>query len=296
MIRFATALTLASVLVGARFGMHMSAAPVAGFPTLPDLKNGEGDTVSIGVAVTGQVAGVTYSATGLPAGIQIINETFTDGTGTHSRGVLRGTLRRGEPGTDPATNAGSYTGDEGIYNIQITATGSDSSTSTSNVFTWDIGRWGSGDVFVGGGSFTYQVYSKDGDYRYDVKVGDPLTQIGYTTGCAANWRTGEVWATNFENSVNVITRHAGSAATPYTDPSRAVSTLRYLPGALFPMDNSVESITVDNAQTMYVGHSYGWFNNNNEYSDPNGKAVWLDDRWTLPARFIAAISSPTQDG
>lgn len=296
MIRFATALALAGVLAGARFGMHISAAPVAGFPTLPNMKSGEGDTVSLAVAVIGQVPGVTYTATGLPAHFRIDNETFTDGTGTHSRGVIRGTWNRGAAGTDPVSNAGSYTGDEGIYNVTIHATAADLSTSTSNTFTWDVGRWGSGDVFVGGGTFTYQVYTKDSDFRYDVKVGDPLTEAGFTAGCSANWRTGEIWATNFENNVNVITRHAGSALTPYADPTRTVSTLRFSPGALYPTDVSVESIAFDNSQNMFVGHSYGWANNNNEYSDQNGKAVWLDDIWTIAARFVAATTTTTFGG
>ena len=87
-------------------------------------------------------------------------------------------------------------------------------------------------VFVGGGNYTYQVYSASSQFKYDVKVGDPLTTAGFTTGCAVNWHTGEVWATNFENNVDVILRHAGSAATPYTDRSRTVSTLRSVVGEI----------------------------------------------------------------
>ncbi len=219
--------------------MHVSAAG-AGFPTLPNLKYGEGDAISLAVAVTGQAAGVTYTATGLPASVRVDNENFTDGTGTHSRGVLRGTFRTGVAGTDPATSGSGYQGDEGVYTIQVRA----SDGSVSNTFTLDVGRWGSGDVFVGGGNYTYQVYSASSQFKYDVKVGDPLTTAGFTTGCAVNWHTGEVWATNFENNVDVILRHAGSAATPYTDRSRTVSTLRSVVGGLYPVPAPIRSCRV----------------------------------------------------
>ena len=160
------AIALAGVLAGARTGMRALAG--AGFPALPNLKHGEGDTVSIAIAVTNQVAGLTYSATGLPLGVHIETENFTDAQGVaRSRGLLRGTLRTGAAGTDPVSNAGSYTGDEGIYSVQIQA----SDSSVSNTFTWDIGPWATGDVFVGGGTYTYQVYSKDSEFKFDVLRG-----------------------------------------------------------------------------------------------------------------------------
>src|SRR5205809_915859 len=59
---------------------------------------------------------------------------------------------------------------------------------------------------------------------------DPNITFGSTTGCAVNWRTGEVWATNFDDiypALNVITRHSGSNPLPYTDPARRLSTERY---------------------------------------------------------------------
>ena len=180
------AVALAGVLAGARTGIHAFSSAGAGFPVLPNLIHGEGDTISIAVAALTQPAGLTYTATGLPTGIRIDTENFTDGTGAHSRGVLRGTLARGGAGTDPVTNAGSYTGSEGVYTVTIQA----SDSSLSNAFTWDIGRWGSGDVFVGGGSSTYQVYTKDGEFKYDVKLGGPTQTEMFTTGCAANWKTG----------------------------------------------------------------------------------------------------------
>lgn len=285
-IRFVMAIAIAGVMAGARTGMHALAG--AGFPVLPTLKHGEGDMVSIAVAVNNQVAGLTYSATGLPLGVHIETENFTDAQGVaRTRGVLRGTLRTGAAGTDPVTNAGSYTGDEGIYSVQIQA----SDSSVSNTFTWDVGRWGEGDVFVGGGTYTYQVYSKDSEFKFDVRVDDPNTTQGFTTGCAANWHTGEVWATNFENTVNVITRHAGNAQAPYTDASRALSTIRLKGGgAINPIDLDAESIAFDNAQNMYVGHSFGWANNNGEPADINGAPVWLDDNFSLPTRFNNATS------
>ena len=96
-----------------------------------------------------------------------------------------------------------------------------------------------------------------------------------------------MWATNFENGVNVITRHAGSALTPYTDASRQVSTIRLKGGgALNPaIDLDVESIAFDNAQNMFVGHSYGWANNNGDPADANGAALWVEDTFSLPTLF-----------
>src|SRR5262249_28381911 len=157
---------------------------------------------------------------------------------------------------DPVTNSGNYTGDEGTYNVTVRA----SDGSVSNVFTWDVGRWAKGDVFIGSGLWTYQVYSADGFHKFDLTVPDnPSNSVGLTTGCAANWKTGEVWATNFDDvtpAVNVFTRHAGTAAFKYTDASRRVSTERYGPFAnsatpiassQFPVDINPESVAFDNA-------------------------------------------------
>lgn len=267
--------------------MHAFSSAGAGFPALPNLAHGEGDDVSIAVAVLNQPAGVTYSATGLPVGLHVDNENFTDTNGIpHSRGVLRGTLRRGAPDTDPVRNAGSYSGDEGVYTVTVSA----SDGSVSNAFSWDIGRWGSGDVFVGGGTSTYQIYTKDGDFKYDVRLGGATDTQMFTTGCAANWHTGEVWATNFDNDVNVITRHTSDPSAPYTNAARKLSTIRSVPGGVWPIDENDESITFDNAQNMYVGHSFGWSNNNGDAADINGKAVWLDDTFTLAWRFNSVVS------
>lgn len=267
--RFAVATTLAAVFVGARFGMHVMAGAPAGFAVLPDLKHGEGDAITIAIAETG-FPNVTYTATGLPPGITMI--TGVDSLG-HVTGVLTGTLQKGAGGTDPVTNGNAYTGAEGIYNVTVRA----SDGSQSNTFNWDIGRWASGDVFVGGGTWRYQVYSKEGDFKYDVVVPDnPSLTFGSTTGCAANWRTGEVWATNFDEiypAVNVITRHAAGPGSPYTDITRRLSTARYSAFSPTPVDMNPESIIFDNAQNMYVGHSNGLFSADSLPLDSAGRPV-----------------------
>lgn len=253
--RFAVATTLAAVFVGARFGMQVFAGAPAGFAVLPDLKHGEGDTVTVAIAETG-FPNVTYTATGLPPGITMITGVDTQG---HVTGVLTGTLPQGVAGTDPVTNGSAYTGAEGIYNVTVSA----SDGSQSNTFKWDIGRWATGDIFVGGGTWTYQVYSKNGDFKYDIVVPDnPSLTFGSTTGCAANWRTGEVWATNFDEiypAINVITRHAAGPSGPYTDVTRRLSTTRLSAFSTTPVDMNPESVMFDNAQNMYVGHSNGLF-------------------------------------
>ena len=274
-LRFVMAVALAGVIAGARTGMNAWASPGAGFPTLPDLKHGEGDDITIAIAETG-FPNVTYSATGLPPGITM--DTGVDING-HVTGILTGTLPSGVGGTNPVTNAGSYTGSEGVYTVTIH--GNDG--SVSNPFTWDIGRWASGDVFVGAGSWTYQVYSKNGVFKEDVIVPDQVNPNtwGGTTGCAANWHTGEVWATNLDDvapALNVITRHAGNATFPYTDASRRLATDWYLNGiSQFSVDHSPESVSFDNADNMYVGHTGGFTNNNGDAADFNGKATWMLD-------------------
>lgn len=99
-----------------------------------------------------------------------------------------------------------------------------------------------------------------------------------------------MWATNFDTDVNVITRHTSDPTAPYTNASRRLSTLRTKAGSIYPIDQNVESIAFDNAQNMYVGHSFGYANNNGDPADINDKAVWMDDNFTLAARFNAATS------
>ncbi|MBP8272817.1 MAG: tandem-95 repeat protein, partial [Acidobacteria bacterium] len=240
---------------------------------LPNLNHGEGDDITLAVAATG-FPNVTYSATGLPPGVTI--STGLDSQG-HVVGILSGTLPSGVGGEDPVTNAGTYTGSEGTYSVVVSA----SDGSTSNAFTWDIGRWGTGDVFVGAGEWKYQVYSQNGEFKYDVVVpDDPFNTWGATTGCAANWRTGEVWATNFDDvfpALNVIQRHAAGPGSPYTDVTRRLNTQRFVPGSPFVVDANPEAVAFDNAQNMYVGHSFGFVNANGDAADAAGQAIFLTD-------------------
>ena len=167
-------------------------------------------------------------------------------------------------------NAEDFNGSVGVHNLTLTV-GADNVS-----FTWDIGRWAKGDVFVGLNNSSFKVLDRDGvfkrfvgvaDYNQTIDVdGDPIPVGPITTGCAANWHTGEVFATNFGDrlpAVNVISRHPGAGPWPYADPSRRLSTMisrddEGTPSA-FPIDANPESIVFDSQQNMYVGHSGGHY-------------------------------------
>ncbi len=228
--RFAVALALAVVFVGARVGVQMFAAPAVTFATLPDVYLNQGQNVTIAFAAVGFPTGVTYSADGLPAGLSMTMGVDTNG---HTVGVVSGTLA-----ADTLLNTGS----EGVYNVRVRA----SDGAVSNFFTMDVSHWSEGDVFVGSGQWNYKVYRPDSTFKTDLIVpDDQLSTWGPTTGCAVNWRTGEVWATNFDDvlpALNVFTRHQGSNPLPYTDPSRRLSTERYGVGGALSIMTSPSTI------------------------------------------------------
>jgi hypothetical protein len=267
-IRIVVAVAIAAVMAGARSAMH--AAPGAGFPVLHDLKHGEGDAVTIAVAATG-FPDVTYSATGLPPGI-----TITTGRDSNNRvvGLLSGILTQGLAGTDPVTTGSGYVGAEGLHAVTIFA----SDGSSSNTFTWDVGRWGSGDVFVGIGNWTYQAYDQNGNYKTSVVIPDDQSKTrGYTTGCAADWHTGELWATNLDPAfpaVNVITRHAAGPGAPYTDVTRRVDTARYKAGFTFPVDSAPYSVGFDSTGNMFVSDFGGFRTNDDIEADTEGRPIY----------------------
>ena len=283
LIRFVMAVALAGVVAGAHTGMQAVASPAAGFATLPNLKHGEGDVITIAIAEAG-FPNVTYSvAEGvLPPGISLVTTTDVN---RHTTGLLTGRLARGVGNTNPASTSG-YEGSEGLYTLRI----SSSDGSLSNPFTWDVGRWGSGDVFVGAGDFNYKVYSEDGvfkedivmpdrDLRVDDGTGTLVSLYGGTAGCAANWHSGEVWTTNLDDrmpALNVITRHAVDPVLPYTDATRRLATDWYLPAiSPYSVDLSPESVAFDNKQNMYVGHTAGFADKDGNAADVNGNPTML---------------------
>lgn len=180
----------------------------------------------------------------------------------------------GLPGDDDVS-AEDFDGSVGVHSTTLTV-GADTVS-----FVWDIGRWAAGDVFVGLNGATFKVLDRDGNFKRFVAVADynqtidvngepePLGPV--TTGCTANWHTGEVFATNFglrSPAVNVIDRHPGTGAWPYSNASRRLSTLisRDDNGtpSTFPIDANPESIVFDAQQNMYVGHSGGHYSTGDE--------------------------------
>src|SRR5690348_10565862 len=116
--RFAVALALAVVFVGARVSVQMFAAPTVTFDTLPNLNFNQGQTVTVAVAAHGFPTGVTYTADGLPTGLSITMGIDTLG---HTVGILGGTLA-----ADTADGGGS----EGVYTVRLHA----SDGAVSNAF------------------------------------------------------------------------------------------------------------------------------------------------------------------
>ncbi len=125
----------------------------------------------------------------------------------------------------------------------------DSDGGDSVTFNWDIGRWAKGDLFIGMNGFTYRVLDRTGEFKRFVASADidhPEAGQAYsiTAGCAANWKTGEVYATNFADflpAVNVITRHPSSSEprSLYSPADRRILTITNHPdniGRDLPMD------------------------------------------------------------
>ncbi len=167
-------------------------------------------------------------------------------------------------------------------------------------FSWDVTRWAKGDVFVGLNNSSYKVIDRDGNFKRYIgnsdfgrvdDNGDAVAPI--TTGCAANWHTGEVYMTNFagmDPAVNVVGRHPGSGPLPYSRADARLSTAIFrsndpvitldpdtnepIEGFRYPIDGSPESIVFDGNQNMYVGNSFGHFASVDEASmDANYKAI-----------------------
>jgi hypothetical protein len=162
-------------------------------------------------------------------------------------------------------NANDVNGSVGVWNATLTTDGNAEQVS----FTWDIGRWAKGDVFLGLNNSTYKVIDRRGEFKRFVANADygrldvfdnPAGNI--TTGCAANWQTGEIYATNFsemEPAVHIIGRHPGAANFPYADFSRSISTRVMRAGAPadhYPIDTAPESVVFDGNMNLYVAHSF----------------------------------------
>ena len=274
-LRFAVALAFAFASAVAYSGVRVWALGVQITSyALPSLNSGEGEAVDVSLAAPGALAsslGITTYTVSVTNSRPFSLQTLPNGSVLNAiTGQLTGTLAAGTYGHDPVTDgAAAYAGSEGIYDVTVHAWNGATEVATST-FTWDISRWANGDVFVGGGNRNYSVYSKTGALKYMVKMSDSFGW-GATLGCAANWKTGEVWAANLDYDapgVGVITRHADSDSTvyttpattlPYTSPSRQVNTARTSPA--FPgdlIDHSPESVAFDDSQNMYVVHAEGF--------------------------------------
>lgn len=138
-------------------------------------------------------------------------------------------------------------------------------------FNWDIGRWAKGDLFLGMNRFTYRVLDRNGEFKRfvasaDIDEPDSEFDFNITAGCAANWKTGEVFATNFADlapAVNVITRHPSSVGRSlYSPADRRIVTITendVVSGAEMSVDINPESVVFDAQMNMYVGHSDSFF-------------------------------------
>ncbi len=166
-------------------------------------------------------------------------------------------------------NALDINGSVGVHPVNLT-TGTDAVS-----FDWDIGRWAKGDVMMALNNATYRVVDRHGEFkRFVVSADYDRMSLGLyptsaaTTGCAANWRTGEFAVTNFsrfEPAVNVISRHPGTLspapnARPYAPIGRRLSTLiqrgnESINDWYHGIDNNPESVAFDAAGNLYVGHS-----------------------------------------
>jgi len=282
------------------------------------VKVAEGRVVNLSVA-TLVPAGVTFEAVSTNANgvVGLPNGLSFDG----ALGAFWGQLAQGAGGTDRLTDGSSYLGSEGIYTITVNAYDESHTFLESTTFTADVSRWRTGDVFAGVGLWTYSVFSETGEFKYDVHLPhDALgDQQGSTPGCSVNWKTREIWATNYDSitpGVQVITRQSDSGtevggapnALPYTSPSRRVSTVQSITyrdengnlvqGRLpyFDIDGNIvkdvdghdvtyvtplsthpESIAFDNDENMFVGHSFGFLNNDFNIAGLDGKPMMLYD-------------------
>lgn len=138
--------------------------------------------------------------------------------------------------------------------------------SDTVTFTWDIGRWAKGDLFIGMNQYTYRILDRTGEFKRfvasaDIDHPDAGLEYNITAGCAANWKTGEVYAPNFadfEPAVNVITRYAtGTGRSLYSPADRRVLTTTAYdhPDAEMPVDINPESVVFDAQMNMYIGHA-----------------------------------------
>ncbi len=183
-------------------------------------------------------------------------------------------------GTAQDVDAGDIDGSVGIHTVTLATAG-----TTDNIqFLWDIGRWAKGDILLGVNNGTYKVLDKNGefkrfigsqDYGRVVNAGTDFEDYPneFTTGCAANWRTAEFYATNFsyeDPAINIFARHPGASGDPgylrpYVNATRRISTAAYRRDDIddtdprSPIDKNPESVVFDADLNMYVGHSFPYF-------------------------------------
>lgn len=214
------------------------------------------------------IAGAAPTAIGTPTFIRLADSELSDGSNTPPANHEGPWSGPSDP-TPEQLAAADINGSVGIHtNVSLSVDGD------PVTFTWDIGRWAKGDVFLGLNEATYKVIDRDGNFKRFVATADYLDALDndytLTTGCATNWQTGEVFATNFGETgpaINVITRHPNQAGVvaptvQYSPASRRFSTRVErpdTPGDPYGIDQSPESIVFDGDLNMYVGHSFGSF-------------------------------------
>jgi len=163
--------------------------------------------------------------------------------------------------TDADRAALDVNGSVGVHSGVALSDGGDTVT-----FNWDIGRWAKGDLFIGMNQYTYRVLDRTGEFKRfvasaDIEHPDAGLEYNITAGCAANWQTGEVYATNFADfdpAINVITRHpSGTGRSLYSPENRRIATTTLYDDARaeMPVDINPESVVFDADMNMYVGHS-----------------------------------------
>ena len=184
-------------------------------------------TVPIVAVHSDSLVTLTWSATGLPPALQIAPTT----------GVIAGTLALGS---------------EGSHSVRVTVTGSDGSGNCRD-FTWKVSEWLEGDLFAGlsDESGAYAWWSRDG---LQLK-GSLLVAPGeISAGCASDWRTGDLFTTNFAFVGAGTYRVSGapSHAAQFFDSDRPAGTGEY-------RDTAPESVALANNGAFYVGHADGFY-------------------------------------
>ena len=186
----------------------------------------EGGSVSVPIVAvhSDPLVTLTWSAPDLPPDLQIDPTT----------GVISGTLAVGSAGS---------------YSVRVTVTGSDGSGNCRN-FTWKVSEWLDGDLFAGYGDYvgTYAWWSRDGQQL----KGTFLVAPGeISAGCASDWRTGDLFTTDFASGTYRVSGAPGHTAE-FFDSDRPAGSGEH-------RDTAPESVALANNGAFYVGHADGFY-------------------------------------